>query len=143
MAKPPSSVRWLLLATGAATTGLFYLGGLGIGEAWRDAPGRPDLKYPIAGPFMDLAQTGCPSNDSSCSKFQLALRTVLISIDALGQVGGLALMLQGAVLGTASVDAPRATPSANLRRTNEKLTVVAVPWVDGRSGGGLSLTGRF
>jgi hypothetical protein len=67
----------------------------------------------------------------------------LVKFDAIGQAGGVALMLQGAVLSTASVEAPRSNPSATLRRTTPPTTVLAVPWTDGNRGGGIGLVGRF
>lgn len=141
--RPPPATRWLLIGTGLAFTGAFYAGAYGIGELWSDAPGKPDLRYPVAGPFMDLAHTGCPASDTSCSKLGLAFRTMLISLDALGQIGGVGLVLQGAILGTASGSAPNSHGSARLSRPAPSMTLAPVPWTDGRSAGGLSLTGRF
>jgi hypothetical protein len=141
--KPPESSRWLLLGVGLGTTALWYGGALGIRELWPSQADRQDLKIPVAGPFMDLYHTGCPASNPDCSTFELVLRTVLVSIDAIGQAGGVALMLQGAVLGTASVEAPRSNSTARLRRPGQSVTVVPVPWFDGNNGGGIGLTGRF
>lgn len=141
--RPPPVTRWALIGTGLAATGLFYAGAYGIGEAWPDAPGRNELRYPIAGPFMDLARTGCPANDSSCSTLELVLRTVLVSLDALGQVGGVGLILQGAILGTGNSNAQRGLGSSASARHSHSFSFTPVPWSDGRSAGGLSLTGRF
>lgn len=143
VSRPPPVTRWLLIGTGLAATGLFYAGAYGLGEAWPDAPGRNDLRYPVAGPFMDLARTGCPASDSNCSTLELVVRTVLISLDALGQVGGVGLILQGAILGTGSANPPRGLGSAVPARPSQSFSLAPVPWSDGRSAGGLSLTGRF
>jgi hypothetical protein len=141
--KPPGSARWLLLGTGVGTTALFYAGAWGLREAWPSQADRSDLKIPVAGPFMDLAHTGCPASDTDCSTFQLVVRTILVSLDAIGQAGGIALMLQSAVMNTASVEAPRSTPSATLRRPTRLPSIVPVPWFDGNNGGGIGITGRF
>jgi hypothetical protein len=140
--RPPPETRWLLIGTGVAATGLFYAGAYGISEAWPEAPGRNELRYPIAGPFMDLARTGCPANDSRCSTLELVLRTVLVSLDALGQVGGLGLILQGAILGTGNSKAQQGLAGGSAKGSNS-FSITPVPWSDGRSAGGLSLTGRF
>jgi hypothetical protein len=92
---------------------------------------------------MDLSHTGCPSTNPSCSTFQLVVRTILVSLDAIGQAGGVALVLQGAILGTASVEAPRSNQAASLRRSTNAPALVPVPWLDGRSGGGLGIVGQF
>lgn len=143
VSRPPPVTRWMLIGTGLAATGLFYAAAYGIGEAWPDAPGRNELRYPVAGPFMDLARTGCPANDSDCSTLELVLRTALVSLDALGQVGGLGLILQGAILGTGNSNAQRGAGSAAAEPRSHALSFTPVPWSDGRSAGGLSLTGRF
>lgn len=140
--KPPESARWLLLGAGLGTTALWYGGALGIRELWPSHSDRTELQIPVAGPFLDLAHTGCPASNPGCSTFQLVVRTILVTFDALGQAGGVALMLQGAVLGTASVEAPRSNPSARLGRQQQAATIVPVPWVDA-NGGGVGLTGRF
>ncbi len=141
--KPPESARWLLIGAGLGTTALWYAGAYGIRELWPSQADRSDLRVPLAGPFMDLAHTGCPASNTDCSTFQLVVRTVMVTIDAIGQAGGVALMLQGAVLSTASVEAPRSNRSASLRRSTPSTAVLPVPWTDGNSGGGIGLVGRF
>ena len=141
--KPPASTRWLLIGAGLGVTGAFYGAGYGIGALWPDAPGKHELKIPVAGPFMDLAHTGCPKNDSNCSTFALVVRTVLISLDALGQAGGVGLLLEGALFSPSGIEPPRTGRNHRLTRRAETASVVAVPWTDGQTGLGLGLAGRF
>lgn len=141
--KPPKETRWLLLGAGLATTAAWYGAGYGIGALWPDAPGRNDLRIPIAGPFMDLAKTGCPAGESGCSTFELVLRTMLISLDAVGQAGGLALVLEGALFSPSGIEPPRSSSTQNQLRQNKGTSVVAIPWSDGKSGAGIGLVGRF
>jgi hypothetical protein len=141
--KPPASTRWLLIGAGLGTTGAFYGATYGIGALWSDAPGKNDLKIPVAGPFMDLAHTGCPKNNSDCSTFELVVRTVLVSLDALGQAGGVGLLLEGALFSPSGIEPPRTSRNQRLTRTTETPSVIAVPWTDGQTGLGLGLAGRF
>lgn len=141
--KPPKRTRWLLLGAGLATTAAWYGAGYGIGAMWPDAPGRKDLRIPVAGPFMDLAHTGCPSSDSSCSTFELVVRTVLVGVDAIGQVGGIALMLEGALFSPSGIEPPRSSLTRVKSRRDQATSVVAIPWSDGKSGAGIGLVGRF
>lgn len=141
--KPPSSTRWILVGAGLATTAAWYGAGYGIGAIWPDAPGRKELRIPVAGPVMDLAKTGCPKNDSDCSTYELVLRTVLVSLDLLGQAGGIGLLIEGAVFSPSGVDAPRSAQSNRSQSRDQKPTVVPVPMTMGQSGAGLGLVGRF
>jgi hypothetical protein len=141
--KPPPSTRWLLVGAGLGVTSAFYVAGYGIGEMWPDAPGKVHLKVPVAGPILDLAHTGCPKNDSDCSKVELVVRTVLITLDALGQVGGVGLLLEGALFSPSGVEPPRTGQNYRLTRRAESPSIVAVPWTDGQTGIGLGLAGRF
>ncbi|HEY5955905.1 MAG TPA: hypothetical protein VIV60_05105, partial [Polyangiaceae bacterium] len=130
---------------GVGTTALWYAGALGIREMWPSQAHRTDLQYPVAGPFMDLAHTGCPSWNTSCSKFQLVVRTLLVTLDAIGQAGGVALVLQGAVLSTSSSgeSPPSATTThSQRRRTEHSATAIPMPWVD-QTGGGIGIVGQF
>lgn len=141
--KPPASTRWLLIGAGLGTTGAFYGASYGIGALWSDAPGKNDLKIPVAGPFMDLAHTGCPKNNSDCSTFELVVRTVLVSLDALGQAGGVGILLEGALFSPSGIEPPRTSQNQRPTRTADSPSVIAVPWTDGQTGLGLGLAGRF
>jgi hypothetical protein len=151
--KPPESSRWLLMGVGVGTTALWYAGALGLREMWPSQAHRTDLQIPVAGPFMDLTHTGCPSWNTGCSKFQLVVRTLLVTLDAIGQAGGVALVLQGAVLSTSSGESPaRSMPSAGApvsvsrsttrRRSERSVSAVPMPWFD-ETGGGIGIVGQF
>jgi hypothetical protein len=145
--RPPAYTRWLLVGAGLATTGVWYGASYGIRAMWTDAPGRNDLKIPVAGPFMDLAHTGCPKGNSDCSKLELVVRTILIGIDAIGQAGGVGLVLEGALFSPSGIEPPRAERSADgtarSSRPRDRSSIMAIPWTDGMTGAGIGLVGRF
>ncbi len=137
---PPPESRWKTVGLGLGFSGLWYAGAWGIKEGfWSESPGAKYLPYPIVGPWMDLGKTGCPSNDTNCGKFGLVLRTIFVVIDGVGQVGGLAVALDGLFTPTASrTDAARAASSSSAPRMN----LVPVPW-SSPGGGGVSFVGSF
>ena len=137
---PPPESRWKTVGLGLGFTGLWYAGAWGIREGfWSESPGAKYLPYPIIGPWMDLSKTGCPSNDTNCGKFGLVIRTAFVVIDGIGQVGGLAVALDGLFTPTAShADAVRTASSSSAPRLN----LVPVPWST-TGGGGLSFVGQF
>jgi hypothetical protein len=143
LSKPPTSARWLLLGVGVGTTALWWAGAYGISELWPGNDHHVQLRIPVAGPFIDLYHTHCPAANPDCSTFQLVVRTLLVTLDAIGQTGGVALVLQSGMMSTASVEAPRANQTARLRRSAYSPRVVPTPWLDGRGGGGVGLVGRF
>jgi hypothetical protein len=141
--KPPPSTRWMLVGAGLATTAAWYGASYGIGAMWPDAPGRKDLRIPVVGPVMDLTKTGCPKDDSNCSTYELVLRTVLVSLDLLGQAGGLGLLIEGAVFSPSGVEPSSSAQGKRSQPIDQAPTVVAVPMSMGQSGAGLGLVGRF
>ena len=65
-AYPPPSTQLPLVATGAATTAVWYGLALGGSYLYPTARGADELKIPIAGPWMSLAKTGCPETTPDC-----------------------------------------------------------------------------
>jgi hypothetical protein len=139
---PPSDAPGSLMLVGAATTAVWYGLALGGGLLWPNSPGGDDLVIPVAGPWMALADTGCPEGKPNCAKWWVVVRAILIGIDAVGQAGGLAVMAEAAFM-------PTEEPKANAARrvlpsvSMDTVEVFALPLVTGRDGVGLGVVGVF
>lgn len=107
---PAPSARWKLVLGGFGTTAAFYALAQPFSYAWPDAPGGRDLRIPVAGPWMAIANNGCAADNPDCSKFWMWTRGILTALDGLGQAGGLGIALEGIFLHTAD-DVPEATPA--------------------------------
>jgi hypothetical protein len=81
----------MMIAGGAIALG-WYGVGFGTSYLWQDSPGAHDLRVPVVGPFQALAKTRCADAESGCNTLTLVLRTILTSLSAVGQVGGVAIM---------------------------------------------------
>ncbi len=114
-AYPPDGTRGNLFLAGAVTTGVWYGAALSFSYLWPDAPGARDLRIPIAGPWLALADTGCADNDPNCSTFMVVLRAILTTIDGVGQAGGILVMAESALLTTAKPAKPAPKERATLR----------------------------
>ncbi len=137
---PPAGAPTRLVLTGAAIAVGWYAAGTGMSFLFPDAPGANDLRIPVAGPWMALADTGCADNDPGCSGFTVAIRAILTVMDGVGQAGGLLLVGEGLFLpssGAARAPAPRRRSSVF-----HPTQVRATPMV-GRHSFGLGLGGRF
>jgi hypothetical protein len=138
---PPASARTNTLIAGAATTAVWYGGAVGFSYLWPDAPGATDLRIPIAGPWMALADTGCAKDDPDCSVILVIFRALLTGIDGVGQAGGLLVMAEGLFLPT---EAPR---TGLYRPSREKpslsLSLRPAPMLSERGEIGLGVAGRF
>jgi hypothetical protein len=134
---PPPGTRWELLLTGVAVTGVSYGLALGASYAWPSARTADELKIPIAGPWMALADTGCAKDEPDCSTVLLIFAAVFTGVDGVLQAGGLGIALESAFLPTSSGKArAKAPPSLSP-------SVRPVPIVAGRDGVGLGLVGTF
>lgn len=148
-AYPPPSTRYKIIGAGALTTGAFYGAAAGMSFAFPDAPGAKDLRIPIAGPWMAIANNGCPPNEPDCSRVWVAIRTILTAIDGLGQAAGLGIILEGIFLPTQEAIAesppttrPRVQPEAP-ESLPGPLFYLPTPTVMGQHGVGVSLGGIF
>jgi hypothetical protein len=132
---PPAGARLTHIVAGTAVTAGSY--GLAVGSSYlfSDMRGAKDLRIPIAGPWMALAQTGCPTSDPDCSVVPLVLGAIFQVIDGVTQAGGVAIIGEGLFLTTSSSrPAPKKTPTATLR---------AVPMDFGPGSAGFGFVGTF
>jgi hypothetical protein len=130
---PPPSARGMHFIAGAATTAVFYGSALGMSYLYPEAPGAKDLRIPVAGPWIALADTGCADDDPDCGLLLVVVRAALTVIDGVGQAGGLAVMAEGLFLRTGTArQRPRSEPALR-----------AVPLTFGKRGAGLGIAGSF
>jgi hypothetical protein len=141
-AYPPPSAQPGLFFVGLGATAAWYGAALGFSYLWPDAPGANDLRIPVAGPWMALADTGCADTDPNCSIFIVVLRAILTTMDAVGQAGGVAVMAEALFLPTQEVAPapPRRRPRLQ-RETGAKL--LPAPMLAGQDGVGLGIVGSF
>jgi hypothetical protein len=143
---PPPAARTALAVTGAAVFVGWY--GLAVGASFLDpdAPHATDLRIPVVGPWMAVANAGCNRGDPDCSTAWVVVRAILHAMDGIGQVGGLAVLGEALFLPTrdhvrAGVVRPRA---GNARATSSTApTFRAVPLVGAGDSVGLGLHGTF
>jgi hypothetical protein len=130
------------MLAGAATTTAWYGLALGGGLLWPNSPGGDDLVIPVAGPWMALADTGCPDGKPNCAKWWVVVRAILIGIDGVGQAGGLAAMAEAAFMPTepTKVSRPRRVLPG---WSSGSFDLVALPMVTGRDAVGLGVIGSF
>jgi hypothetical protein len=134
-AYPPPAARWNLVLGGFGATAAWYGAAVGFSYWFPDAPGAEDLRIPVAGPWMALADTGCADDDPDCSTLIVVLRAILTTVDGVGQAGGLLVMTEGLFL-------PTRAPAAR-RRRSAALELRPAPLVTGRDGLGLAVNGKF
>jgi hypothetical protein len=135
---PDSPAQPNLILIGAVVAAGWYGGAVGLSYLWPDSPGAADLRIPVAGPYMALASTGCGDQELGCGTFLVVVRTVLTSLSAVGQTGGVLAMAEGLFLPTSS--ASKAAPSA----ARDSASVRVAPFVSGHGDGlGVGLNGSF
>ncbi len=150
---PPSSVRFPTLLGGVGLVGAFWGLGLATSSAFPDDPGMNDLRVPVAGPWVAFANNRC--DDGGCSLGDV-VRYVWFTLNGIGQAGGVALVLQGALLRTggeapaAADPAPRRGPLVPPEASpppgpggDKPLFFVPLPTVVGRDGLGVGWGGVF
>jgi hypothetical protein len=131
-----------LLLIGGVVTVVWYGAALGTSYLWSDSPSASALRIPVAGPYMALAKTGCGSQEVGCGTLTVVIRTLFTSLSAVGQVGGLLAMAEGALLPTAAAE--RDVSSVfRLAGESGEAEVRLEPAQVGASDLGLSLTGAF
>jgi|GEM_PF-4185529 len=103
---PPPAVRTRTLLLGAAVFGGFYGGAVAASYGWSDDPGAADLRIPFVGPWLKVGHTtlcaNLPESQTPCSDPAQVAGGVLAVISGIGQIGGLALLLEGTFMRTRS-----------------------------------------
>ena len=138
---PSPGAAGRLALTGGIVTGVWYGGALGASLLFPDAPGADDLRIPVAGPFIALADTGCADSDPDCDTVLVVIRAILTTIDGIGQAGGVGMVLESLFLPTAESAARTSSPSSN--SASPETEIRPVPIVTGKDGVGLGVVGRF
>jgi hypothetical protein len=133
---PPPSTRWNVLFTGLAVTGISYGLALGASYVWPDGRTSEELRVPIAGPWMAIADTGCPEDDPDCSTVLLVVGAIFTGVDGVLQAGGLGIALESAFM-------PTSSGKREKREKSSAPSVRPVPYVAGRDGVGLGVVGTF
>jgi hypothetical protein len=138
---PEADTRGRIASAGIAITAGFYGAALGSSYLWPESPGAEDLRIPVAGPWIALADTGCPDHDPNCKKFMVVIRAVLTTLDGIAQAGGLGVALESAFMPTKSRRA--ASTESPTWRPLKPRRVRAVPFTGGRDAVGIGIVGRF
>jgi hypothetical protein len=133
---PSPVARTNALIGGSAMIVGWYAAGVGTSLLWSDAPGAEDLYIPVAGPWMALAQTGCPDTDPDCSIVEVILRATLTTLSGVGQVGGLGIIGEGLFVPVRSESSSAASEKTQVR-------AAVRPVVAGNDAFGLGLVGTF
>lgn len=116
---PPSSVRPKLVVGGLLVAGIGYGGALLGSEAAPNWPGADVLKVPVLGPWLTVAQNGCPRRTDidlatgvptyayeKCEAWQY-LRLGLLIVDGLMQAAGIAIVAEAILMKTEAGAAPK------------------------------------
>lgn len=135
---PPPSARWNTLFTGLAVTGISYGLALGASYVWKDGRTSDELRVPIVGPWMAIADTGCPEDEPDCSTVLLVVGAIFTGVDGVLQAGGLGIALESAFMPTSSPSSQR-----EKRKESSAPTIRPVPYVAGKDGVGLGVVGTF
>lgn len=157
---PPAGTQLNVALAGAAITAGFYLPALGTSYIWSDSPGASDQRIPVVGPWIKIGRTQlCKDKpfDDNCNNFAIVAGAVLLGLDALGQTGGVAMLLQSLFLSTAPNTPVRGAGGTTLysksfsQRPSHSpylwnagpVEMSPAPFVGAGSDLGLALTGRF
>jgi hypothetical protein len=156
---PPPSARWKVAGVGLGAAAVFYGAAAGLSYVYPDEPGMKDLRTPIVGPWVGISHNGCSASEPDCSTILVAVRSLLMALDGVAQVGSLAVVLEGIFMPTEQVAAmpaaePRRAPSSPAPTTpppstptpgrgDKNLFFVPTPMTVGVRGIGLGVVGRF
>jgi hypothetical protein len=107
---PAPSTRYSLALTGVGVTAGFYGAALGASLIWSNGPWAPELRIPIAGPWMAMHEFKC-NGEHPCGTPLVVARGILAGIDGVGQAGGILIALESLFLPVQSSSRARSTES--------------------------------
>lgn len=143
-ADPPPGARWGVALAGLGSTAAWYGVATGFSYWFPDAPGASDLRVPVIGPWQAIAHNGCGDEGPDCSRFPVVFRTILTTIDGIGQAGGLLVLGEALLLRTAPAgEKPVRRTDVPAPTGGDKLFYTPVPLAVGRSGIGVGVVGSF
>ena len=134
---PAPSTRLNLALTGVGITAAWYGAALGSSLVWHNGPWAPDMRIPIAGPWMAMPHFGCGHEEPNCGTALIVVRGILAGLDGVGQVGGLAVALESLFLPV------RHSEQARPAHATKHAWVRPVPFIDGRDTIGLGIVGEL
>jgi hypothetical protein len=138
---PPSAAQAKLLLLGTAVLAGWYVAAIIPSYSFPHAQGAHELRYPMVGPWMSLAESKCETGNPHCdSTVMVVVRAVLTALDGVGQAGGLALMVEGAFMRTGPNSLSVAAPKQ--RKPSARWKVSPVPLLADHVVG-VGLAGRF
>jgi hypothetical protein len=145
---PPEGTQTKMMITGGAIALGWYGVGVGTSYLWQDSPGSSDLRVPIVGPIQALTKTRCADAESGCNTFTLLLRTLLTTLSAVGQVGGVAIMGEALFFPKPNAATDNATqrcrlPERQARDAPGVDSLMVLPLVTEDDGIGLALSAEF
>ena len=156
---PPPSARWAVMGVGLATTGFFYGAAVGMSYAFPDVPGAQDLRKPIIGPWLAIANNGCAASEGeNCSTVWLVMRAIAEGIGGVAQAGGVLVMLEGVFMPTQykpesgtprpsqpppSPWSPPPPPTDPPKPNDKNLFWIPTPMALGSRGVGVGVVGNF
>jgi hypothetical protein len=140
--RPPSAAQAKVLLIGTAVLAGWYAAAIVPSYSFPHAQGARELRYPVVGPWMSLAESKCETGNPHCnSTVMVVVRAVLTALDGVGQAGGLALMVEGAFMRTGPTSPAVAQPKQ--RKRSARWQVSPVPLLTDHGGAGVGLAGRF
>jgi hypothetical protein len=160
-------VRLKLLAAGVIVTGTAWGIAYGISRGWPEQtcvitplgplvpssagttnpipcssgpPGASQLGIPIAGPWIALGKSYCPTDNPNCGIGPPIARGIGYVIDGVVQLAGIGLIVEALVMKTESSGPAKKSSALSVRYRGIEVTPVPIA---GPSATGLSLVGTF
>jgi hypothetical protein len=166
---PPPSTRIKVIAAGAIVTAAAWGVSFALAQGWPERPcvisnagavypgsnplhpdycnsgppGSTQFAYPVVGPWIALAKSGCAVDEPTCSIAKPILRGVGYVIDGVIQASGIGLILQALVMKTeAAVDPDKDTKTSAFTARFHGVEMTVMPSVSATMSG-MSVVGTF